>query len=121
MSLKIREIYSQNFDIKPRKRKNLKFLILHYTGMKSEKKAISRLIEIQSQVSTHYFIKKNGEVIRMVPDIYNAWHAGISNCGKYKNLNQYSIGIELSNPGHQYGYVNFSKKQIKSLIKLTKK
>ena len=121
MSLKIREIYSPNFNSKPRKRNNIRFLIFHYSGMKEEKKAIRRLIKIQSEVSTHYFIKKNGEIIRMVPDLYKAWHAGISQWSKYRNLNKYSIGIEISNPGHQFGYVNFSKKQIKSLIKLTKK
>ena len=118
MSLKIRENYSPNFDIKPRARNNVRFLILHYTGMKKEKEAIKRLIEIQSEVSAHYFIKKNGEIIRMVPDLHKAWHAGISQWGKYKNLNKYSIGIEISNPGHEFGYVNFSKKQIKSLTKL---
>ena len=88
--------------------------------MKKEKGAIQRLIKIQSEVSIHYFIKRNGEIIRMVPDLYKAWHAGISHWGKYSFLNKYSIGIELSNPGHQFGYINFSKKQIKSLIKLTK-
>ena len=121
MALKIRENYSPNFDPIVRKRKTIRFLIFHYTGMKSEIKAIKRLTEIQSEVGAHYFIKKNGEIIRMVPEIYKAWHAGISYWGKYKFLNKYSIGIELSNPGHQYGYVNFQKKQIKILIKLTKK
>ena len=120
MSLKAREIYSPNFDSKPRKRNNIRFLIFHYSGMKEEKKAIRRLIKIQSEVSAHYFVKKNGEIIRMVPDLYKAWHAGISYWGKYRNLNKYSIGIEISNPGHEFGYVNFSKKQIKSLIRLTK-
>jgi N-acetylmuramoyl-L-alanine amidase len=56
----------------------------------------------------------------MVPDLYKAWHAGISHWGKYSFLNKYSIGIEVSNPGHQFGYIHFSKKQIKSLIKLTR-
>ena len=120
MTLKIREIYSPNFDSTPRKRNQIKFLILHYTGMKSEKSAIQRLSKIQSEVGTNYFIKKSGKVIIMVPDLYTAWHAGISQWEKYKFLNKNSIGIEISNPGHQFGYVNFSKKQIKSLIKLTK-
>ena len=120
MTLKIREIYSPNFDARPRKRNLIKYLILHYTGMKSEKSAIQRLSKIQSEVGTNYFIKRNGEIILMVPDLYTAWHAGISQWGKYKFLNKNSIGIEISNPGHQFGYVSFSKKQIKSLIKLTK-
>ena len=120
MTLKIREIYSPSFDPKPRKNKNIRFLIFHYTGMKKEKEAIKRLVKIQSQVSTHYFIRKNGEIIRMVPDLFTAWHAGDSQWGKYRFLNKNSIGIEISNPGHQFGYVNFSKKQINSLTKLTK-
>ena len=118
MSLKIRENYSPNFDPRIRKRKDIRFIIIHYTGMKSEKKAIQRLTKIQSEVGVHYFVKKDGDIIRMVPDLYKAWHAGISNWGKYKLLNKHSIGIELSNPGHQFGYINFSKKQIKNLIKL---
>jgi len=120
MGLKIRENYSPNFDPIVRKIKNIRFLIFHYTGMKSERKAIERLTKIQSEVGAHYFIKKDGEIIRMVPDLYKAWHAGISYWGKYKFLNKYSIGIEISNPGHQFGYVNFKKKQIKNLIILTK-
>ena len=119
MALKIREIYSPNFDSNRRKSKIIRFLIFHYTGMKKEKEAIQKLTNIQSEVGTHYFIKKNGEIIRMVPDLYVAWHAGISRWKKYKLLNKNSIGIEISNPGYQFGYVNFSKKQIKSLIKLT--
>ncbi len=119
MALKIREIYSPNFDSIRRKTQTIKFLIFHYTGMKKEKEAIKKLTNIQSEVSTHYFIKKNGEIIRMIPDSYIAWHAGISRWKKYKLLNKNSIGIEISNPGHQFGYVKFSKKQIKSLIKLT--
>ena len=120
MALKIREIYSPNFDSNHRKSKTIRFLIFHYTGMKKEKEAIQKLTNIQSEVGTHYFIKKNGEIIRMVPDLYVAWHAGISRWKKYKLLNKNSIGIEISNPGYQFGYVNFSKKQIKSLIKLAK-
>ena len=120
MTLKIRKIYSPNFDPRPRQNKNIRFLIFHYTGMKKEKEAIKRLVKIQSQVSTHYFIRNNGEIIRMVPDLFTAWHAGASQWGKYKFLNKNSIGIEISNPGHQFGYVNFSKKQINSLTKLTK-
>ena len=120
MTLKTREIYSPNFNVKPRKKNFIRFVIFHYTGMKSEQSAIQRLGKIQSEVGTNYFIKKNGEIILMVPDLYIAWHAGISRWGKYKFLNKHSIGIEISNPGHQFGYVNFSKKQIKSLIKLAK-
>jgi len=120
MTLKIREFYSPNFNIIPRKKRSIKFVIFHYTGMKSEKAALNRLTKIQSQVSAHYFIKKNGNILRMVPDLYVAWHAGFSQWGNEILLNKSSIGIEISNPGHLNGYVNFSKKQVQSIIKLTK-
>ena len=67
MALKIRENYSPNFDPIIRKRKTIRFLIFHYTGMKSEIKAIKRLTEIQSEVGAHYFIKKSGEILDLVP------------------------------------------------------
>ena len=88
--------------------------------MKRESDALNRLTNIQSKVSSHYLIKNNGEVVTMVPDLYVAWHAGKSNWKNYKSLNRYSIGIEISNPGHQFSYKNFSKKQIMSLLKLSK-
>ena len=120
MSLKITKNYSINFNIKKRVKKNIKFIVIHYTGMKSEKAAINRLLSIQSQVATHYLIKKNGEIINMVPDLYIAWHAGVSSWKNKNLLNKSSIGIELTNPGHQFGYKKFSKKQINSLINLSK-
>ena len=86
--------------------------------MKKESDAINKLIEIQSEVSCHYLIKNNGEIIKMVPDLYIAWHAGKSSWKNYKSLNQNSIGIEITNPGHEHGYKKFSKKQISSLLKL---
>ena len=112
--------YSPNFDIKKRKLKNIKFIIFHYTGMKNENNAIKRLTSEKSKVSSHYFIKNNGEILSLVPDIYNAWHAGVSSWQKYNYLNKYSIGIEISNKGHSFKYVNFNKKQINSVIKLSK-
>ena len=106
----------------PKKRKNTKidFLIFHYTGMRHEKKAIKKLTSLKSKVSCHYFIKRNGSIILMVPELYEAWHAGKSNWKKDKLLNKKSIGIEITNKGHHSGYENFSKLQIKSLIKLSK-
>ena len=112
--------YSINFNPNKRKKRDIKFLIFHYTGMKSERAAIKRLTNIQSQVASHYFIKNNGEVLTLVPDSYIAWHAGISAWKKFTSLNKNSLGVEISNPGHQFGYKKFSKKQIKSLIKLSK-
>ena len=120
MALKTSINYSPNFYPKKRTFKQIKFIIFHYTGMKSESKALNRLIDIQSEVSSHYFIKNNGEIIKLVPDLYIAWHAGKSCWKNHKSLNQNSIGIEITNPGHEYGYKNFKKKQITSLLKLSK-
>ena len=84
------------------------------------KSAIKRLTDINSKVSCHYYIDLKGSIIQMVPDTYVAWHAGKSSWGRNKNLNKNSIGIEISNPGHDHGYKNFTKIQIKNLIKLSK-
>ena len=120
MALKTILNYSPNFDSKKRLFKQIKFIIFHYTGMKKESEALSRLVDIQSEVSSHYLIKNNGEVIKLVPDLYIAWHAGKSSWKNYKSLNRHSIGIEITNPGHEHGYKNFSKKQISSLLRLSK-
>ena len=112
--------YSPNFDFNKRKSKQIKFLIFHYTGMKKENDAIERLTNIQSEVSSHYLIKKNGQIVVMVPDLYISWHAGISSWKNFKFLNKSSIGIEISNPGHNSDYKKFYKKQIQSIIRLSK-
>tara|TARA_Y100001970_G_C14166353_1_gene821510 strand:- start:97 stop:837 length:741 start_codon:yes stop_codon:yes gene_type:complete len=112
--------YSPNFEIKKRKFKEIKFLVFHYTGMKREIDAIKKLTSNKSKVSSHYFIKNNGEILSLVPDLYIAWHAGVSAWRKYKSINKYSIGIEISNPGHDNIYSKFSKKQIRSISKLGK-
>ena len=120
MALKTTLNYSPNFNPKKRTSKQIKFIIFHYTGMRKESEAINRLTNIQSEVSCHYLIKKNGEIIAMVPDLYIAWHAGKSFWGKHKSLNLNSVGIEITNPGHEFNYKKFSKKQISSLLKLSK-
>ena len=112
--------YSLNFDIPKRNKKDIKYIIFHYTGMKNDNLAIKKLINPKSKVSCHYYINKNGNIIQMVPELYTAWHAGKSKWKKVKSLNKYSIGVEISNPGHYYGYKKFNHKQISSLIKLSK-
>ena len=112
--------YSPNFEPKKRKTNQIKFIIIHYTGMKKESDAIERLTDIKSKVSSHYLIKNNGKIMAMVPDLYEAWHAGISSWKNFNSLNKHSIGIEISNPGHEYDYKTFSKNQIRSLKKLYK-
>ena len=120
MALKTILNYSPNFNPKKRPSKQIKFIIFHYTGMKNESDALKRLTDIQSEVSCHYLIKNNGEIVKIVPDLYIAWHAGKSSWKNYKSLNQNSIGIEITNPGHEYGYKNFTQKQITTLVKLSK-
>ena len=115
MRPKISNNYSPNFSIPKRKNKMIKFIVIHYTGMKSENAAIKRLCDESKNVSAHYFIKKNGGVINLVPDLYVAWHAGKSKWLNYNSLNKNSIGIEIQNPGHENKYKNFSTKQLSSL------
>ena len=113
-------IYSPNFDRKKRLANSIKIIVIHYTGMQSERESIIRLSNTRSKVSSHFLINQNGKVYRMVQDNRIAWHAGKSCWGNYKNLNKNSIGIELVNKGHQFGYTNFTKKQISSLVKICK-
>ena len=120
MSIKTILNYSPNFDSKKRNFKQIKFIIFHYTGMKKESEAIEKLTSIQSEVSSHYLIKNNGEIVVLVPAPYVAWHAGASSWKNFKSLNKYSIGIEVSNPGHDFKYKKFSKKQIQAILKLSK-
>ena len=120
MAIKTTLNYSPNFDPKKRKTNQIKFLILHYTGMKTEKAAINRLTDIESRVSAHYLIKQNGEIITLVPDLYTAWHAGKSVWKNYSSLNKDSIGIEIVNPGHDINYKKFSKIQLAALVRLSK-
>ena len=112
--------YSPNFSLKKRKPEDIKFIIFHYTGMKREKAAINKLTNFTSKVSSHYFIKNNGKILTLVPDLYIAWHAGVSSWKNKKFLNKNSIGIEINNPGHNLNYKKFSKKQINSILKLSK-
>ena len=112
--------YSPNFDPTKRRLNQIKFIIFHYTGMKSESTAIKKLTNSNSKVSSHYLVKNNGQIVVLVPDRYIAWHAGISLWKNFKSLNKNSIGIEISNPGHDFGYKKFSKSQMLSIIKLSK-
>ena len=120
MNIKLTLNYSPNFNPKKRKASQIKFIIFHYTGMTTESASLYRLTNTQSEVSSHYLIKNNGEVVMMVPDLYIAWHAGKSYWKNFKSLNKNSIGIEISNPGHNLKYKKFSKKQVQSILKISK-
>ena len=113
--------FSPNYDRKKRASNSIQIIVFHYTGMQSERESINRLCDPSSKVSSHYLISRKGKITRMVRDHYVAWHAGQSCWREKKNLNKNSIGIELVNKGHQFGYISFKKKQISSLIKLCKK
>ena len=119
--MKITSYFSPNYSKKTRLKKDIKFVIIHYTGMQSEIESINRLKNPKYKVSCHYLISRKGEVVQMVKEKNIAWHAGKSKWKQFKNLNNYSIGIELVNKGHQFGYQNFSNQQISSLIKLCTK
>ena len=86
--------------------------------MQSMRASIKRLISTQHQVSCHYLISREGKIFQMVKDNRIAWHAGKSKWGKLENLNDKSIGIELVNKGHNFGYEKFTNLQIKRLIEL---
>ena len=118
--MKIDSVYSPNFNKKKRSKNSIKIIVIHYTGMQSERESLARLCNSRSKVSSHYLINKNGKIYRLVKDNYIAWHAGKSCWKKYKNLNKNSIGIELVNKGHRFGYTNFTKKQLLSLIRTCK-
>jgi N-acetylmuramoyl-L-alanine amidase len=118
--MKIKTDLSKNFSPKKRLKKRIKFIIIHYTGMQSEIESIKRLKNIKSKVSCHYFINRKGLITQMVKDHQIAWHAGKSKWKNFKDLNENSIGIELVNKGHEFGYQTFSRIQIKNLIYLCK-
>ena len=90
--------YSPNFGVKKRKVKEIKFIIFHYTGMKKQNQAINRLTDTKSKVSSHYLIKNNGEILTLVPDLYVAWHAGVSSWKNYNSINKYSICLLYTSP-----------------------
>ena len=118
--MKIQNYYSPNCDRKKRSINSIRIIVIHYTGMQSERESIIRLCSLKTKVSSHFLINQNGKVYRFVQDDQIAWHAGKSCWGKYKNLNKNSIGIELVNKGHQFGYTSFTQKQILQLIILCK-
>ena len=111
---------SSNYSKKARNKGKIKFLIIHYTGMQSVRASINRLTNPRYKVSCHYLIDRKGKIFQMVEDNKIAWHAGKSKWQKLNNLNDSSIGIELANKGHRYGYQAFTKSQIKKLIQLCK-
>lgn len=118
--MKIKHLKSPNYHACKNVR-SIQSVIIHYTGMRSLQSAVERLLSKKYEVSSHYLIGRNGKVLQLVKDNNIAWHAGVSNWFNFKNLNKNSIGIELENKGHQYGYQDFPNKQITELIKILKR
>jgi len=96
----------------------VEYVILHYTGMRTGAEALARLRDPSSEVSAHYLIEEDGKCFPLVDEKYRAWHAGQSFWRGIRDINSCSIGIELVNPGHEFGYRPFPESQIAALEKL---
>lgn len=109
------ECPSPNFDARTLP---VTMLVLHYTGMPDAAGALARLTDPAAKVSAHYLVAEDGEVVRLVPEDQRAWHAGVSHWRGISDVNSASIGIEIVNPGHEFGYRPFPEAQLKSLLPL---
>jgi len=117
MNQNIVERPSPNQDERPEGAR-IDMLVLHYTGMRTAEEALARLCDPAARVSAHYTIDRDGTVYAHVPEERRAWHAGVSYWAGEQNVNGRSIGIELVNPGHEFGYIPFAEPQIAALIAL---
>jgi N-acetylmuramoyl-L-alanine amidase len=95
-------------------------ILLHYTGMQSGEAALQRLCTREAKVSAHYVVFETGRIVQCVPETMRAWHAGVSSWAGETDINSRSIGIEIVNPGHEFGYQNFPLRQIAAVISLCK-
>lgn len=115
IGLTIIDAPSPNFDERALR---VSMLVLHYTGMESGDAALQRLRDPQAKVSSHYLVEEDGTILRLVPEDKRAWHAGASHWRGTADINSASIGIEIVNPGHEFGYRPFTDAQIAALIPL---
>lgn len=109
------EAPSPNFDERDAP---ISMIVLHYTGMQTGEAAIERLRDPAAKVSSHYLVAEDGTVLRLVDEARRAWHAGRSHWRGVEDVNSASVGIELVNPGHEFGYRPFAEAQIDALIPL---
>jgi N-acetylmuramoyl-L-alanine amidase len=93
-------------------------IVLHYTGMQTGEAAIARLRDPEAKVSAHYVVEEDGRLFRLVPEERRAWHAGKSFWAGETNINAVSIGVEIVNPGHEFGYRPFPEAQIATVLAL---
>lgn len=113
----MQQILSPNFN--ERSAAGVSVLVLHYTGMRSASEAIERMCDENAQVSAHYVVDEDGSVVQMVPEDKRAWHAGVSHWRGCDGLNDVSIGIEIVNPGHEFGYRAFPPVQMEAVAALS--
>lgn len=106
---------SPNFD---ERSAPITMIVLHYTGMKDAESAIARLRDPAAKVSSHYLVAEDGTVLRLVDEAKRAWHAGASHWRACDDVNSASVGIEIVNPGHEFGYRPFPDEQIDAVIRL---
>ena len=109
---------SPNFD--SRNGTAVDILLLHYTGMTSAAAALARLADPAARVSAHYVVDEDGSVVQMVDEAARAWHAGVASWAGATDINARSVGIEIVNPGHEFGYRPFPPAQIASVIAVSK-
>ena len=114
-ALNIIDALSPNFDDRSLP---ITMLVLHYTGMRDAESAIARLRDPEAKVSAHYLVAEDGTILRLVPEESRAWHAGRSFWRGITDVNSASIGIEIVNPGHEFGYRPFPDEQVSALIPL---
>lgn len=93
-------------------------LVLHYTGMRTGEEALARLRDPEAKVSSHYVVEEDGRIFRLVAEERRAWHAGVSFWRGRRNLNGDSLGIEIVNPGHEFGYRAFPEAQVAAVTAL---
>jgi N-acetylmuramoyl-L-alanine amidase len=93
-------------------------ILLHYTGMESTAAALARLCDPVAAVSCHYLVFESGEIVQLVPESRRAWHAGVSVWQGETDINSHSVGIEIANPGHDFGYPDFPAAQIEAVVGL---
>ncbi len=105
---------SPNFDARPESGV-IDMLVFHYTGMSSAAAALNRLCDPASKVSAHYLIEESGRIVPLVAEQHRAWHAGVAHWRGREDVNARSIGIELVNPGHEFGYRDFPRAQMAAL------
>jgi len=115
----IRQMPSVNFSDR-KEGTEISILVMHYTGMKSGGEALQRLCDPDAGVSAHYLIEEDGTVFQMVAEDKRAWHAGAGIWRGYGDVNSVSVGIEIVNPGHEFGYRPFPDRQMQSVLEISK-